>query len=96
MRLFTGRFARFLPLTVATAAVALPAAAHTGVDGMAGGLMAGLAHPVFGLDHLLVMVAVGLWGAQLGSRLWLLPACFMAALSVGMGLAVLGVGLPAV
>lgn len=48
------------------------------------GLAAGLMHPVSGLDHLLAMVAVGLWAAQDGGRkVWLLPATFMTMLSVG-------------
>ncbi|MEL6267289.1 MAG: HupE/UreJ family protein, partial [Pseudomonadota bacterium] len=42
-----------------------PAAAHS-AEGVAGGFASGLAHPVLGPDHLIAMIAVGLWGAQLG------------------------------
>jgi urease accessory protein len=73
-----------------------PAAAHTfgaqGVD-----FAAGFGHPLLGLDHLLAMVAVGLWAAQLGGRaVWRVPAAFVAALAAGASLALAGVPLPAV
>ena len=61
-----------------------PAAfAHTfGAHGA--GFAGGLAHPFFGLDHLLAMVAVGLWSAQLGgSALWRVPVAFVTAMTVG-------------
>jgi urease accessory protein len=48
------------------------------------GFVAGLQHPLTGWDHLLAMVAIGLWAAQLGGRaLWLVPVSFLALLSVG-------------
>lgn len=48
------------------------------------GFGAGFAHPFFGLDHLLAMVAVGLWAAQSGdSRLWTIPLTFLAAMLAG-------------
>lgn len=48
------------------------------------GLMAGLAHPVFGLDHLLAMFAVGLWAAQQsGAARWALPLTFVGSMLVG-------------
>lgn len=72
--------------------------AHPGHDG---GLAAGLAHPLHGLDHVLAMFAVGLLavrcaGGADGDRraLWLAPAAFMAAMLAGGGLALLGVPLP--
>lgn len=59
------------------------------------GLIAGLAHPFSGLDHLLAMVAVGLWAAQQGGRaLWVLPLSFVGAMAVGSALGVMGVALP--
>src|SRR5262245_18566923 len=62
-----------------------------------GGLMAGLLHPVLGLDPLLAMVAVGLLGAQLGGRaLWAVPACFVGAMIVGGTVGMAGVAFPAV
>ena len=53
------------------------------------GLAAGLMHPFSGLDHLLAMVAVGIWAAQGdGRKVWLLPATFMVMLAVGSGIAI--------
>jgi len=61
------------------------------------GLAAGLMHPFSGLDHLLAMLAVGLWAAQGGGRkIWLLPATFMTMLVVGAGIAMQWQSLPLV
>jgi len=58
-------------------------------------LIAGLSHPLFGLDHVLAMVAVGLWAALLGGRsVWLVPASFVSVMSVGFALALVGFALP--
>lgn len=78
-------------LTVASAA---PAFAH--LDPLEhGSFMAGFSHPLFGLDHILVMVAVGLWAAQMGGRaLWGVPTAFVTVMAIGFGLAVAGVPLP--
>ena len=60
-----------------------PALAHTGA-GMAGGLASGFLHPLTGLDHLVAMVAVGLWGAQLGNPAnWILPIAFPMVMAFG-------------
>lgn len=57
----------------------------------------GFFHPLFGWDHLLAMVAVGIWAGQRGGRaLWLLPTVFVATMAVGGGLGFAGVGLPGV
>src|SRR4051812_23471111 len=54
-------------------ASASPALAHI-LEGEAQGLVTGFLHPISGLDHVLAMISVGLWGAQLGSPArWLLP-----------------------
>jgi urease accessory protein len=77
---------------------ALPAfvLAHTGHGG-ASGLMAGLSHPISGLDHVLAMVAVGLWGAQLGApAMWLLPVTFPMVMALGGAMGLAGVPLPGV
>ena len=59
------------------------------------GFAAGFAHPFTGLDHLLAMVAVGLWASQLGGRaLWLLPLTFPAVMAAGAALGFSGVALP--
>jgi len=58
------------------------------------GLIAGLAHPFSGLDHLLAMVAVGLWAAQKGGRaLWILPLTFVGMMAFGGALGGLGISL---
>lgn len=55
----------------------------------------GLAHPLSGLDHILAMVAVGLWAAQLGGRaLWLVPLTFVLTMAAGGTLGFLGLPLP--
>ena len=70
------------------------ASAHTG-DHTAGGFSGGLAHPFLGLDHLLAMIAVGLWAAQQGGRaLWAVPAAFVGAMLLGGALAGAGWMLP--
>ena len=71
---------------VAVAALSLfagTAAAHTGIH-TGTGFAGGLAHPFLGLDHLLAMLAIGLWAAQQGGRaLWAVPAAFVGAMVVG-------------
>ena len=55
----------------------------------------GFAHPFYGLDHVLAMVAVGLWASQLGGRaLWLLPLTFPVVMAAGAALGLSGVALP--
>jgi len=77
-------------------ALASRAIAHTDA-GEASGLLTGLLHPVSGLDHVLAMVAVGLWGAQLGApAIWLLPIAFPIVMALGGVLGLLGVPLPGV
>jgi urease accessory protein len=74
---------------------AIPACAHTG--SISGGFVGGLAHPVFGLDHVIAMVAVGLWGAFLGApAIYLLPVTFPLMMAAGGVLGILGVPLPGV
>ena len=86
-----------IPALIALTALWLPPAfAHTEA-GVAGGFISGLLHPVLGFDHVVAMVAVGLWGAQLGSpALWVLPITFPLVMAVGGMLGVLGIPLPAV
>jgi urease accessory protein len=68
---------------------------HAGHD--AGGIGWGLLHPFTGLDHLLAMVAVGLWAVQIGGRaLWALPAAFLGAMVAGGALGLAGVQMPLV
>ena len=73
--------------------VATPALAHT--DTAANGFAAGFAHPIGGLDHLLAMVAVGLWGAFLGRPLIVaLPILFPFVMALGGVLGMAGVPAP--
>ncbi|MFC2969886.1 HupE/UreJ family protein [Acidimangrovimonas pyrenivorans] len=83
-------------LALALAVTASPALAH--IAPLAhGSVAAGLEHPVTGPDHVLAMVAVGLWAAMAGGRaLWALPATFVGAMVAGYGLALAGVALPMV
>src|SRR6185295_16086667 len=75
--------------------IATPAFAHTG--DAAGGFISGLSHPVFGPDHVVAMVAVGLWGAFLGApAIWLLPIVFPLVMALGGVLGIIGVPLPLV
>jgi urease accessory protein len=73
-----------------------PALAHETGD-VAGGFVSGLSHPLFGLDHVVAMVAVGLWGGQLKNpAIWLLPITFPIVMAMGGLLGIRGVPLPAV
>lgn len=59
--------------------------------------MSGFLHPLTGLDHIVAMVAVGLWGAYLGApAMWLLPVVFPVVMALGGAMGVLGVPLPGV
>jgi urease accessory protein len=79
-----------LLLTLAAA----PVYAHQ-QTGQAAGFLTGLKHPVSGLDHVLAMVSVGLWGAQLGApAVWLLPVVFPMVMAFGGFLGLLGLPLP--
>ncbi|GAB6080198.1 MAG: HupE/UreJ family protein [Hydrogenophilus thermoluteolus] len=69
--------------------------AHTGSHPVAG-FFSGFSHPLSGIDHLLAMVAVGLWAGLVGGRAtWRLPLAFVAALVAGFVTAIAGLGLPA-
>ena len=74
------------------------ASAHPGHDGdhdFEWGFSAGVTHPLTGVDHLLAMVAVGLWAAQLGGRArYAVPAAFVGAMAIGAALTRFGVALP--
>jgi urease accessory protein len=73
----------------------LPVAeAHT-FGSQGAGLMAGLTHPFVGLDHLLAMIAVGIWAGQLGGRaVWLIPLTFVSVMVAAAALASFGLLLP--
>jgi urease accessory protein len=72
------------------------AQAHPG-HGPANSFASGLNHPFHGLDHILAMVAVGLWAVQLGGRsLWAVPVTFVSLMTVGGALGMMGVHVPMV
>lgn len=75
-----------------------PGLAHAHIlAGDAGGFLSGFEHPIAGLDHVLAMVSVGIWGAQLGTpALWLLPVMFPLVMALGGFLALIGIPLPGV
>lgn len=65
------------------------------VKGEAIGFLTGFLHPISGLDHVVAMIAVGLWGAQLGApAIWLLPVAFPIVMAFGGMLGLMGVPLP--
>lgn len=71
-----------------------PLSAHTTGDAI-GGLASGLGHPFIGIDHLLAMLAVGIWAYKLGgSALWKVPLVFVLTLLVGAIIGLAGLGLP--
>jgi urease accessory protein len=81
---------------LAVGGAAAPAFAHTGVSA-AHDLTHGSVHPLSGLDHVLAMVAVGLYAAQLGGRsLWLLPSAFVGTMVAGGLVGYAGVPVPMV
>ncbi|GAB4348215.1 MAG: HupE/UreJ family protein [Oricola sp.] len=75
-------------------ASAIPAFAHLD-PGEHGSLAAGLSHPLYGIDHILAMVAVGIWAAMIGGRaVWAVPATFVSLMAAGYAASFLGMPLP--
>jgi urease accessory protein len=88
------RLATWLALLVTMLAYIPTAGAHSlGVEG--GGFITGLAHPFMGLDHLLAMIAVGIWAAQTGGNsVWRLPLSFIVMMAVAALISASGFSLP--
>jgi urease accessory protein len=88
----TGWLAIFLMILV------LPTTANAhGETGTTGGFLSGFGHPLGGLDHIVAMIAVGLWGAFLGGQaMWTLPVVFPVVMAFGGALGVVGLPLPGV
>ena len=85
---------RLLLATAVLAAFTAPAFAHLDPTEH-GSFFAGISHPLFGLDHILAMVAVGLWAAQIGGKaLWTVPAAFVGTMALGFFAALNGLALP--
>lgn len=88
---------RNLPLFAALMLLAVTDVSAHSAEGLAGGFFSGLMHPVLGPDHVIAMVAVGLWGAFLGKpAIWLLPIVFPMVMAFGGALGVAGIPVPAV
>jgi urease accessory protein len=84
------------PLTISffISLLSSPVAAHI-VGGPVGGFQSGFSHPLFGADHLLAMLAVGIWGAQMGGRaVWTLPVTFPLIMAAGGIAGMAGIPLP--
>ena len=88
------RLATWLALLVTMLAYIPTAGAHSlGAEG--GGFLTGLAHPFMGPDHLLAMIAVGVWAAQTGgSAVWRLPLSFIVMMAVAALISASGFNLP--
>jgi urease accessory protein len=87
-------FSRSTVLTVLFILAASQVAAHTG-EGINTGFASGFWHPIYGWDHVVAMVAVGLWGAFLGApAIWILPIVFPLVMALGGALGVAGVPIP--
>ena len=97
MRMFDGRTAtswQLLVIVAFTSIVPHPASAHL-KGGALGGFQSGFTHPIVGTDHLLAMLAVGIWGAQMGGRnVWTLPVTFPLIMAAGGILGMSGFALP--
>lgn len=77
-----------------TGALVSPAFAHTGLQ-QTNSLASGVAHPFNGSDHIIAMVAVGLWSVLAGgSAIWVWPIAFLATMLAGFVAATLGLQMP--
>jgi urease accessory protein len=89
--------ARAVAAFVLLALPATNALAHTQGEVAGAGFLDGFLHPLGGLDHVLAMLAVGMWGAQLGApAIWMLPVAFPMVMALGGAAGIIGVPLPAV
>ena len=89
MRQYTLKLVLAMMATLPALAIAHPGHEHTN------SFMSGFSHPLGGLDHLLAMIAVGIWAASLGGRaIWAVPTAFVATMLAGGGLAVAGIQVP--
>ena len=87
-------FRNLAPILVIAFALVCGASAPALAHGFAG---SGWLHPLTGLDHMLAMVAVGAWSAQLGGRaLYVVPSAFVGAMIAGGLMGYLGVPLPGI
>jgi urease accessory protein len=88
---------RVLPALLLVALLPASASAHAEGGGAGAGFLTGFLHPLGGIDHLLAMLAVGMWGAQLGNpSIWVLPVAFPMVMALGGVAGVAGIPLPGV
>lgn len=92
-----------LPIVIILSIILMPglAFAQEHAHGVGGGFVAGISHPVLGLDHLLAMVAVGVVSAQVAAHkfkhaIWSVPLCFVGVMAFGGALGMVGIGLTAI
>lgn len=92
------RRARHLSTFLLVGCILMPVLAYAHIEqGQATGFLTGIEHPWSGLDHILAMIAVGLWGAQLGNpALWVLPVAFPMMMAVGAMMGLFGIPVPGV
>ncbi|MCL4220895.1 MAG: HupE/UreJ family protein [Phycisphaerales bacterium] len=87
---------RLIPAALLVLGLTSPVLAHTGPDvGAHHAFLGGLLHPWMGWDHLLAMMAVGVWAVQIGrGARWVLPGAFLSCMVAGCALAFLGLRTP--
>ncbi|KAG1648417.1 Protein HupE [Nymphon striatum] len=84
-------------LLLATFFTSSLAFAHSDAGSISGGFVTGFLHPIMGFDHVVAMVAVGLWGVFLGRpAIWILPVVFPLVMAFGGALGVIGVEIPGI
>ena len=98
MRAFSPRIGRLIYALTILLSLGWVQTAWAHVEGgQAAGFITGIQHPWSGLDHVLAMIAVGLWGGQLGSpALWLLPIAFPMMMAMGAMMGLIGIPVPGV
>ena len=90
------KMGRIASLTCVLLCISSVAYGHEGA-GIAGGFVSGFTHPILGWDHVAAMVAVGLWGAFLGSpAIWILPVVFPLVMAFGGALGVMCIPIPSI
>lgn len=91
------RISLSVAITVILGCFSSLAFAHVGQGDIAGGFSSGFVHPINGWDHVLAMIAVGIWGAQLGRpAIWALPVTFPMVMAFGGVLGAFGIAIPGI
>lgn len=91
------KYLKYIPITLVLLMTSSLAFGHAAPAGPDSGFLSGFKHPLLGWDHIVAMIAVGLWGAFLGRpAIWVLPVVFPLVMAVGGALGVAGLPIPAV